>query len=137
MNSKGKVLVIDDDADFRASVRSVLEEVGYVMLEAGSGEEGLEALQMHEPDVIVLDIMMTTLEDGYGVNQAIKFQEAFQRYRGIPIIMVSSIQQTPDERFPRAEEVGMIRPDWYMTKPLDLPRFLETVARAMERSRSG
>lgn len=133
MGTEKKVLVIDDDPDFKSSVRSVLEEAGFAVVEASSGLEGLEMLTRHSPDIVVLDIMMDTLEDGYGVNHAIKYRDEYEEHRRVPIIMVSSIEQTPDERYPRAEEVGMIRPDWYMTKPLDIPRFLETVRKAAER----
>jgi CRP/FNR family cyclic AMP-dependent transcriptional regulator len=116
-------------------VRCVLDDAGYSVIEADSGRLGLEKLLEHRPDVIILDIMMDTLEDGYGVTHSVKFQEAFAEFRSTPIIMVSSIQQTPDERFPRSEEVGMIRPDFYLTKPLDFPRFLELVREATRRSK--
>ena len=45
--------------------------------------------------------------------------------------MVSSIQESPDDRFPRAPEVDMIRPDRYLTKPLDIPKFLEIVRKVV------
>jgi len=125
-----KVLIIDDDQDFRASARSLLESQGYVVFEAGSGREGLRRVVEQRPDLIVLDIMMECDTEGYGVNQAIKFQDAYADYRDIPIVMTSSIDLTPDERFPMAGEVDMIRPDFYLTKPLDIPRFLEVVQRA-------
>jgi CheY-like chemotaxis protein len=124
-----KVLLIDDDEDFRASTRSLLEGEGYSVSEATSGREGLEQALADRPDVIVLDIMMETLEEGYGVTQAIKFQERFRDCRNVPIVMVSSIRETPDERFPMAGEVDMVRPDRYMTKPIDIPRFLDLIQR--------
>ena len=120
------VLVIDDDADFTASVRSVLEAEGYAVLEAVSGRQGLERLG-EGPDVVVLDIMMETSTEGYGVSEAIQFSEEYQPYQDVPIIMVSSIQESPDERFPRAPEVDMIRPRRYLTKPLDMTAFLQAV----------
>ncbi|MDH3215880.1 MAG: response regulator [Candidatus Krumholzibacteria bacterium] len=129
MHKAKQVLVIDDDGDFRESIRPLLENRGYLVIEASSGKEGLRKLIEFKPDVIVLDIMMECLEEGYGVNQAIKFKEAFAEYRSIPIIMVSSIHETPRERYPRAGEVDMIEPDCYLTKPLDLPRFLEVLDR--------
>jgi CheY-like chemotaxis protein len=131
--SQDKILIIDDDDDFRASVRPVLEAAGYIVFEGRSGHEGLAQLVEHDPDAIMLDIMMETGEEGYGVNQAIKFQDQYRKYRNTPIIMVSSIHETPEERFPRASEVGMIQPDVYLTKPLDIDRMLSVVKRALER----
>lgn len=124
-----KVLLIDDDEDFRASTRSLLEGEGYSVSEATSGRDGLKRALTDRPDVIVLDIMMETLEEGYGVTQAIKFQEEFRDCRDIPIVMVSSIRESPDERFPMAGEVDMVRPDRYLTKPIDIPRFLDLIQR--------
>jgi CheY-like chemotaxis protein len=129
MAASVKVLVIDDDEDFRASLRPVLETQGYAVLEAESGDEGLKKLVEHRPNVIIVDIMMESSTEGYGVTQAIRWQEAYQDFRGIPIIMVSSIEQSPEERFPMAGELDMIRPDTYLTKPLDFPRLLETLRR--------
>jgi CheY-like chemotaxis protein len=80
--------------------------------------------------------MMETTTEGYGVSEAIKYDERYQAYSAIPVIMVSSIQESPDELFPRAPEVDMIRPDRYLTKPLDVPRFLEVVRKALRHSPS-
>lgn len=130
---KGTVLVIDDDRDFRDSVASLLTAEGYAVLQAGSGKEGLRRLTDRRPDVIVLDIMMESVVEGYAVTHAIKFQPEYAAFAGVPVIMVSSIRETPDERFPRAGELDQVRPDRYLTKPLDIPLFLEVVARAARR----
>lgn len=129
MASDARVLLIDDDVDFRDSTRALLEAEGYSVSEATTGRQGLESILSLRPDVIVVDIMMETLEEGYGVTQAIKYRDEYRDFHDVPIIMVSSIQETPDERFPMAGEVDMIRPDRYLTKPLDVPRFLDLIER--------
>lgn len=128
-----KILVIDDDSDFRSSVRSLLESEGHEVLEARSGREGLRRLSEEQPDLIICDVMMESIVEGYAVNQAIKFQPEYAAFSEVPIIMVSSIQESPDDRFPRASELDQIRPDDYLTKPLDIPLFLELVAKAPRR----
>jgi CheY-like chemotaxis protein len=130
---KTTVLIIDDDPDFRASMKMVLEREGYAVEEASSGKAGLRTLAEHRPSAIVLDVMMESIVEGYAVNQAIKFQPEFEAYADIPIVMVSSIEETPDERFGRAGEVDMIRPNRYLTKPVDIPLFLEVLAKATRR----
>lgn len=122
-----KVLLIDDDDDFRASVGLLLAKEGFEIAEAASGKAGLQQLAAVHPDLIVLDVMMDNASDGYGVTQAIKFQPQFQQFQNVPILMISSIDQTPDERFAFAGELDMVRPDRYLTKPIDVPRFLQTV----------
>jgi len=136
MNALPTVLVIDDDQDFQASVKALLESNGCAVLSANSAKEGLRKLATERPDLILLDIMMEYSTDGYGVNQAVKYQDEYAACRNTPIIMVSSIQETPDERFPAAGEVDMIRPDYYLTKPLDIPKFLALVKRLVTREAS-
>jgi CheY-like chemotaxis protein len=126
-----KVLLIDDDQDFRTSVRSLLEGHGYQVVEAASGHEGLRMIVEHKPDAVLLDIMMETTVEGYGVTHALKYLDEYAEYRTMPVLMVSSIEESPDERFPMSPEAEMIRPDTYLTKPLDITRFLEILERAV------
>jgi CheY-like chemotaxis protein len=122
-----KVLLIDDDLDFRASAKALLEPCGYQVIEAESGRDGLRKVIENKPDVILLDVMMETSVEGYGVTHALRYLDEFAAYRNIPIIMISSIEESPDERFPMSPEAEMIRPDKYLTKPLEIPRLLEVL----------
>ena len=126
-----KVLLIDDDSDFRAAVKSLLESHGYHVLEAASGHEGLQMVAEHKPDAIIVDIMMETTVEGYGVTHALKYRDEYVEFSHIPVFMVSSIEESPDERFPMSAEVEMIRPDRYLTKPLDIPVFLRLLDEAV------
>ena len=127
------ILVIDDDEDFTTAVRTVLEDAGYAVVTADSGRSGLDKLKDSAPDLVILDVMMETTTEGYGVSEAIKFSGEFQAFQDTPVIMVSSIQQTPDALYPRALEVDMIRPARYLTKPLDMREFLEVVRTLLQR----
>ena len=131
-----KVLVIDDDSDFRAAVKSLLESHGYGVLEAASGHEGLQMVLEHKPDVILCDIMMESTVEGYGVTHSLKYRDEYADFRNVPLFMVSSIDQTPDERFPMSPEVDMIRPDWYLTKPLDIQQLLQLLEKAVGTAKS-
>ena len=129
MHDKKRALLIDDDEDFRATIGELLAREGFEVTEASSGRQGLELLADVGPDLVVLDVMMESPFEGYGVNQAIRFQPRYEAHRDVPIVMVSSVEQTPDDRFLRTAEMGMVRPDSYFTKPLDVPLFLQTVRR--------
>ena len=126
-----KVLLIDDDNDFRVAVRSLLESHGYNVLEAASGQEGLRMVAEHKPDAILLDIMMETTVEGYGVTHSLRYRDEYAEFRQIPIFMISSIGESPDERFPMSAEVEMIRPDHYLSKPLNIPEFLRLLEKAV------
>jgi two-component system alkaline phosphatase synthesis response regulator PhoP len=118
---------VDDDADFVTSVSALLESQGYAVAAARSAKEAIEKVRADPPDLMVLDIMMEYDSAGYEVNQAVKFGAGLECARHIPILMVSSIQIDPVTRFSTAGELDMITPDGYLTKPIDIAQFLETV----------
>lgn len=132
MSSARTVLIIDDDEDFQASIGAFLESEGYRVVRARSGREGLAKLRECEPDAIILDIIMETMTEGYGVAYSIKHQPEYQAFQDVPVIMLSSIHESPDERFPRAEETELIRPDRYLSKPVDLDLLLKTLAQTLQ-----
>jgi CheY-like chemotaxis protein len=123
-----RILIIDDDPDFVASTTALLEAHGYHVSQARNGREGLERVKSEHPDLVLLDIMMENDWAGYGVNEAIKFEPGFECVRHIPVVMVSSIPVDPATRFDHSGEVEMVTPNLYLTKPLDVPRFISEIA---------
>jgi CheY-like chemotaxis protein len=124
---KPRVLVVDDDLDFVTSITTLLEAEGYAVSQARSGRDALEKIRSEPPDLVVLDIIMEYDSSGYEVTEALKLGRAFEPYHRIPILMVSSIEIDPATRFRMASEVELITPDGYLTKPLDIPKFLRAV----------
>jgi len=90
MNNKEKtILIIDDDADIRASMRIVLEAAGFSVGEAGDGEEGLKIAEKVKPDAVIVDLMMETIDAGSKVSSALKKSG----FKG-PIYLLSSAGDT-------------------------------------------
>ena len=87
-----RILVIDDDSDFTYAVRMTLEDEGYLVEEAKSGAEGLEKMRANTPDLVLMDVMMANPLDGYYTTQEIADDPTL---RNVPILMVSSIADTP------------------------------------------
>ena len=131
MADKARILIVDDDEDYLASTRALLEGEGYQVTEATSGREGLAAARAQKPDLIVLDIMMESPVEGYSVVQALKHCGGDEDVAEIPVVMVSSVQEDPASLFPMAGEMPLITPDAYLTKPLDIPKFLEYVKKML------
>lgn len=127
MPPKATILIIDDDDDYRASTRALLEGEGYAVLEATSGREGLAVARAQQPDLIIVDVMMENMGDGYSVNQALKFSDEYRALRNTPVIMASSVEVDPASLFGWVGDTSPITPDAYLTKPLDIPRFLSCV----------
>jgi CheY-like chemotaxis protein len=123
-----RILIVDDDQDFVASTTALLAACGYVVSSAATGHDGLYKARMEHPDLIVLDVMMENDSAGYEVTETVKFAPGFEAIRHIPILMVSSIPVDPATRFSMSEEMPLITPNSYLTKPLDIPRFLSEVS---------
>ena len=89
MNAHNKhVLIVDDDADFVEMVRSVLEGGGYEVDVAYNGRECLERVRARKPDLILLDIMMSTWNEGFEVADMLSESE---EGKDIAVVLVSSM----------------------------------------------
>lgn len=119
------LLVVDDSAFQRSRLRDLLENAGYEVLEAESGDGALEKIDQHEVDLVLLDVVMPG-KDGYRVCEHIKNDPST---RLIPIIMVTSLQSREDKI--RGIEVGA---DEYLRKPWSSVELLTRV-RSLLRSR--
>jgi two-component system, cell cycle response regulator DivK len=109
-----RILVIEDQEDNRRIVRDLLTSVGYEIIEAVTGEEGVTAAATHVPDLILMDIQLPGL-DGYEATRRIKANPAL---RQVPIIAVTSYALSGDDV--NAFAAGC---DGYVSKPFS-PRAL-------------
>ncbi|TFV64020.1 UNVERIFIED_ORG: response regulator transcription factor [Bacillus sp. AZ43] len=100
-----RLLVVEDDDHIRTSLRWALEDEGYDVAEAASGEEACRAVAVSAPDLMVVDLMLGTM-DGYEVIRQVR------RSLDLPIIVVSARADTSD--IVAALEAGA---DDYVTKP--------------------
>jgi len=116
---KAKILVIDDDPDFTDAVTPILESALYDVVTASNPEEGKEKIFSEKPDLILLDIMMDSLFDGFSLCHAIKTSKEYKDFNNTPIIFVSAVKEKTGSRFQfKSEEQGMIGPDDYIDKPV-------------------
>jgi len=109
--AKGIVLIIDDHKLIRAILRRPLSTDGYSVLEANNGEEGLRLSLEHNPDVIILDIMMPGI-DGFEVCRRLKSQPAT---KDIPVLFVTAL--SGHDQLLEGIEAGASD---FLTKPVDL-----------------
>lgn len=118
-----KILVVDDDPDFVEIMRTILEARDYTVVTAANGNQALAQVEAHRPDLMILDIMMSTVLDGLDVSQKLS-EDPDARF--MPVIMVSSIAETPYAHvFPMEEQPHM---DAWLSKPVDPKVLLNKVA---------
>ena len=86
----GKVLMIDDDPEFVDAISNLLDAKGYEVHTAADGETGVEKALAENPDIILLDVMMTTKHEGFDVARKLHDDE---KAKEIPIIMMTGIRR--------------------------------------------
>lgn len=127
MSDAKRILVIDDDDDFRASVRVLLESAGYSVLEECDGAAGLLTAQASAPDLVLLDVMMRERTEGFFVLQEIR---RTPRLAGLPVIVSSSLY-SEHPFFRVREDAGWMPADLFLPKPLRPQQLLDEVARLL------
>ena len=122
-----KVLVVDDDPDVRLFSVTVLEEHGYIPLEAGDGEEGLRMIKEEKPDLVILDIMMPR-QSGIRLYRELKTDKALQK---IHVIVLSGIAERTFLRSQKAlTDFGgppVPEPEVYLEKPVEAEELAATI----------
>ena len=119
-----KILVVDDDPDFILICRMILEAEGYQVLEAANGSQALESMRQEKPDLVLLDVMMSTTLEGVDVS---KEMETDPKLKEVPVVMISSIGTSEyASEFPDDERIPI---DAWISKPVQPEVLLKTVRR--------
>lgn len=124
MQSKGKILVVDDDRLVLATVVHGLAEAGYEVVDADNGDDAILLARRHRPELALLDIRM---EGKTGFDVA-----AYLRTVPIPFMFLSAFSDPAT--IAEVEALGAVA---YMVKPLDVGQIVPTVDDALRRLRSG
>ena len=109
-----RILVVDDQEDNRRILRDLLTSAGFEVIEAKTGEEGVELAEAQSPALILMDIQLPGI-DGYEATRQIKAKPALQ---ATPLIVVTSYALSGDDA--KAFTAGA---DGYVSKPFS-PRAL-------------
>ena len=132
MKAKGKILLVDDDPDFLEMHKAVLENRGYEVLTATSGQEGLGRVRADMPDLIILDLMMEKHDAGFSFSKTIKLDPLFKK---IPILMVTSVAEATGYRFSLEEDGYWMKTDEFLNKPVPPEVLLEAVDKLLQKSK--
>jgi two-component system nitrogen regulation response regulator NtrX len=121
---KSRILVIDDEAEIRKSLRMILEYEGYDVLEASSGVDGLALAERETPDLVFLDVKMPGMDGLEALQRLQAFRET------LPVVVISG--HASKEEVASSIKRGAID---FIEKPLGSDRVLVTVKNALEHER--
>ncbi|MGE3476103.1 MAG: response regulator [Rhodospirillaceae bacterium] len=124
-----RILIIDDDEDFRLQVRAVLEEEGHEVEAAHDGGHGLTLQRRAPADLVITDIIMPNKE---GIETIRDFQQEYPLTRIIAVTGGGRLQNS--SHLFAAKELGA---SVIMLKPIDMDVFVRTVQETLAKGRSG
>ncbi|MBP8304631.1 MAG: response regulator [Phycisphaerae bacterium] len=85
-----KVLIIDDDVEYVEAITNLLDAKGYEVKSANNGTDGVAKAKAERPDLILLDVMMTTKSEGFNVARALHADETL---RVTPVVMITGVRR--------------------------------------------
>src|SRR5215813_7564794 len=118
------ILIVEDNEKNLKLVRDVLQVKGYKTLESGTAEDGIKLAIEKKPDLILMDIQLP----GMNGIEALKVLRADSATSAIPIVAVTASVMQQDRTL--ITEAGF---DGYVSKPINIKEFLESVGRALAR----
>ena len=119
-----RVLVVEDNHNILISIEFLLQNAGYAVITANDGVRGWAALEDHQPDLVVLDIMLPAL-DGFALCRRLRATAALKATK---VLILSA--RGHDAEIEKGLQLGA---DAYMRKPFGTRELLDTVARLLVR----
>ena len=124
-----KVLVIDDDSDFVESIVNLLEARGYAVSSASNGKDGVQKAKTEKPDVVLLDVMMTTKDEGFNVAREL---HGIEGLANTPVIMVTGVRKEMNLPFGFEPDETWLPVRQILEKPVKPEVLLNAVADALK-----
>jgi DNA-binding response OmpR family regulator len=114
-----KILLIEDEIPVREMLTDELTIQGYKVIEASTGEEGLQKFLADEPDIVICDRAMPGIS-GYEVLERIR--GAHPQYEDVPFIFLTALTDPRDKA-----AVDHLKPSAYIEKPVDFKALVEKI----------
>lgn len=126
-----KIIVVDDDPGIRDSLQTILTSRHYTVITASDRIEGMEKIKAEKPDLLILDIMMSSWLDGLDMSKMLKDDLQF---RDMPILILTGVKERTIFDF-RPQKDG---PDWcsvnaYLDKPVEPDVLLAEVEKLLSK----
>jgi len=112
-----KILIVDDDPDFTVVMKTILEGGQYNVITASTRAEGMEKITADKPDLVILDVMMSTWSDGFEMARDLKKNP---EHKDTPIIMLTGVEQRTGIGFKStAGDPEWLPVDGFLDKPVE------------------
>lgn len=126
MDAKKKLIIIDDDPDYVAGIKSVLETANYSVDVSHNPKDGFKALQTNRYDLLLLDIMMGRGAEGVALARKIRKDP---KLRELPVLIITGLREQIAFLFPgQPVHPHFVETDELLEKPVEPKLLLEKVS---------
>ena len=127
-----KILIVDDDLDITEALKVTLESENYSVSTASDPIEGMEKVKSEQPDLIILDVMMSTWQDGFEMARELKKES--QLISNIPILMMTGVKgKTGIDFKSTAGDPTWCPVDVFLDKPVEPEVLLAEVKKLLQK----
>lgn len=124
-----KIVIVDDDLDFSKALQVTLESEQYTVLVANDRIEGMEKIKSEKPDLAILDVMMSTWQDGFEMARELKKDPGLKEMR---ILMLTGVEEKTGIEFKStAGDPTWCPVDGFLNKPVESDMLLAEVRKLL------
>ncbi|MBI5966421.1 MAG: response regulator [Deltaproteobacteria bacterium] len=133
---EAKILIVDDDPDIVEAMKMTLEANNYKVYAAANGTECLRQVKAVNPDLIILDVMMDTITEGFQVSYQLRNPDPkseYAPYSKIPILILTAIVEKKHMKFSTKTDGDFLPVDDFVEKPIRPQVLLEKVKNLLKK----
>ncbi len=120
-----KILIVDDDPDITKALQTILESERYTVVTAADRAEGMKKIRNDKPNLVILDVMMSTWSDGFEMSRELKKDPQF---KDMPILILTAVKARSGIDFESsAGDPAWLPVDGYLDKPVEPEQLLTKV----------
>ncbi len=125
------ILIVEDDADILEAMKIILEDGGYAVTWAMDSAEAWQQIKEELPDLILMDVMMKTPDEGFQLAYQLKNDP---QYSSIPILMVTSVTQKTGFRFSPETDGDFLPVEGFIEKPVNPQQLLSKIKQLLQKT---
>ncbi|MBN1558272.1 MAG: response regulator [Lentisphaerae bacterium] len=129
MTGERRILLVDDDREFVQATRDLLEAYGYAVDAAHSGAEGLQKARAQRPDLMILDVMMSSETEGFDISRRVQEEPELQ---DLPVIMLTGIRKAMNLPFQFEPDKQWLPVKAVLEKPVSPDRLLAEIKKHLK-----
>lgn len=129
ITEKAKILIVDDDLDLASAMQAILESRQYSVNIAADKAGGMELIRTEKPDLLILDVIMSTWSDGFDMARELKSQSELKE---MPILMLTGVKgKTGIDFKSSAGDPTWLPVDGFLDKPVESETLLAEVEKLL------